>query len=42
MIILNIVERVKVGCGYKIDVKRKLTAQQFLEPDMPEEILTAS
>lgn len=36
MIILNIVERVTVGRGYKIDVKLKLTAQQFLAPDKAE------
>ena len=42
MIILNIIDRVTVRRGYKIDVKLKLIAQQFLEPDMPEEVPTGS
>lgn len=42
MIISNIVERVTVSRGYKIDVKLKLTARQFLEPDAPETISAAS
>ena len=42
MIISNIVERVTVSRGYKIDVKLKLTARQFLEPDAPDTSSAAS
>ncbi|MDD3335975.1 MAG: SH3 domain-containing protein [Eubacteriales bacterium] len=42
MIIANIVEHVTVNRGYKIDVKLKLTARQFLEPDAPDTISAAS
>lgn len=36
MILQNIIERVTVGRGYRINVQFKLTAQQFLEPDAEE------
>ncbi len=36
MILSNIIERVKVGSGYKIHIEMKLSARQFLEPDSME------
>ena len=42
MILSNIIDRVTVGRGYKINVQLKLTARQFLEPNALENINTAS
>ncbi len=42
MILSNIIERVTVGRGYKINVQLKLTARQFLEPDREETNESAS
>ena len=36
MILTEIIDRVEVGSGYRIRIKFKLTAQQFLEPDADE------
>lgn len=33
MILAEIVDRVEIGKGYKINIVFKLSAQQFLEPD---------
>ena len=33
MILAKIVDRIEVGRGYRIHVKFKLTARQFIEPD---------
>ena len=33
MILAEIVDRIEVGRGYRIHVKFKLTARQFIEPD---------
>lgn len=33
MILAEIIDRVEIGAGYKINIEFKLTARQFLEPD---------
>ena len=33
MILAEIIDRIEVGAGYKINIEFKLTAWQFLEPD---------
>ena len=33
MILAEIIDRIEVGAGYKINIEFKLTARQFLEPD---------
>ena len=33
MILAEIIDRIEVGVGYKINIKFKITARQFLEPD---------
>lgn len=39
MILASLIERVTVGRGYKINVQFKLSARQFLEPDVQEALL---
>jgi len=33
LILAEIIDRIEVGAGYKINIEFKLTARQFLEPD---------
>ena len=33
MILAEIIDRVEIGAGYKINIEFKITARQFLEPD---------
>ena len=42
MILASLIERVIVGRGYKINVQFKLSARQFLEPEMQEALAAAS
>ena len=42
MILASLIERVTVGRGYKINVQFKLSARQFLEPEMQEALAAAS
>ena len=34
MILAEIIDRIEVGAGYKINIEFKITARQFLEPDV--------
>ena len=42
MILASLIERVKVGRGYKINVQFKLSVRQFLDPDAQEALAAAS
>ena len=42
MILASLIERVTVGRSYKINVQFKLSARQFLEPEMQEALAAAS
>lgn len=41
MILASLIDRVEVGSGYRIEIKLKLSARQFLDPDIMRELLVA-
>ena len=41
MILASLIDRVEVGSRYRIEIKFKLTARQFLDPDIIRELLAA-